>query len=90
MKTTLRMIPLITLFSISACNHSDDNNEATSGVQTTALGQIAIQDNNAEAAEPDNNALQDSINALFGDANEEPIPVETGDTLIDVLNRSGS
>lgn len=82
---------------LTACGGDSDNtssnNNGDNGGGDTAQRLQDIAANDASDAPGAINApadLQQDITALFGDANSDPVAVETGDTLQDVMNRANN
>jgi len=77
----------ITLLMTACGGGSSNNNAPAPGI---TLGSIAAQAANSDAvAITDNQTLVNDITAIFGNANGEPVEVEAGDTVQDVITRAG-
>lgn len=87
MKTILWLTMLSTL-ALVGCHSSGSN---TGGTTQTGLDKLANQAGDSDPGALDDAAgLLNEINTLFGNADDEPVEVESGDTLQDVINRAGS
>jgi len=75
---------------MTACGGGGSSNNNNAPAPGITLGSIAAQAANSDAvAITDNQTLVNDITAIFGDANSEPVEVEAGDTVQDVITRAG-
>lgn len=88
MKLKILIICISTILGMVGCNNG--SNYVAPVVKTT-LEKLSGQAANSEAG-PINDAvkLKSDITSLFGDADGEPILVEDGDSVQDVIDRTGS
>lgn len=80
---------LATTLVLTACGGGSSNNNLPVAPAAESISQIGAQGANGEPIEPNNGALAANINAIFGGPNGEPIAVEDGDTVQDVITRAG-
>lgn len=74
-----------TALLLSACSDSDDNTSNAGG----ALQQFS--NNTGESKEiMDPDGLKQDLNSLFGVANSEPVAVNSGDSVQDVINNANA
>lgn len=77
---------------LAGCHLDDNGNGRTTGgndgVGANAFAATADQPADSEPRDPDA-ALQSAIDALFGGADTDPVAVQDGDTLDDVIGRAG-
>jgi hypothetical protein len=75
---------------LSACNNDNGGGGGTPPpTSSNQLQSIASNNGTAEAAAiTDQASLQQDIISLFGNADGEPVPVNSGDSLQDVINRA--
>jgi len=88
MNNKLLLITFSSLFLLAGCGgggkHKVTDNET--GIETLANAPAA-----SDAGALDDVAqLRSDLSAIFGDADGEPIPVEDGDTVQDVIDRGRS
>ena len=87
------MIIALSVITLAACNSSSNNNDNDgddTGASKNQLKVFAAQNANDEPKTVENAAnLKNDINALFNGADGEPIGVEAGDSVQDVINRAG-
>jgi len=75
----------LSVVSLAGCHSS---NTTTSPTQNP-LTAFSAQTNDSQPKAIDNAiSLQNDINALFGNANGDPVEVEPGDTIADVIHRA--
>ena len=89
MKIKLITIGLVSLIVLSGC-FNGSSNSGDNGVSSEKAGVQAYSSKggNDEAVAIDDAAmLRSDISALFGNADAEPVAVEDGDTVQDVLDR---
>lgn len=74
---------------LSACDNNNGGGGGTPPTSSNQLQSIASNNGTAEsAAITDQASLQQDIISLFGNADAEPVPVNSGDSLQDVINRA--
>ncbi|MEE9352257.1 MAG: hypothetical protein V3U78_08350 [Thiotrichaceae bacterium] len=79
----------LSIISLAGCHSSNNNGGSDPGAQLKALASQAAD--NEPSALGDATTLKNDINALFNGADTDPIEVNEGDSLQDVISRaSGS
>lgn len=86
MKIKLITIGIVSLIGMSGCFNGSSNN-GVSGEKAGILAYSSKDANDEPVAIDDAAMLRTDISNVFGDAYGEPIPVEDGDTVQDVLDR---
>ncbi len=88
MKIKLITIGVVSVLGLSGCfNGSSSNNNGVTGVKAGVQAYSSKTGNDESVAIDDAAMLRSDISGLFGNADAEPVAVETGDTVQDVIDR---
>jgi hypothetical protein len=78
----------ISILGMAGCFNGSDY---VAPVAKTSLEKLSGQATNSEAGTINGSAkLKSDISSLFGNADDDPVPVNDGDSVQDVINRTGS
>jgi len=86
MKIKLITIGIISLLGLNACNHGSSSNN-DNPVQTNVESFTDQNSNDQSLVIADGGLLKSDLNALFGNADDEPKAVEDSDSVQDVIDR---
>ena len=86
MKIKLISISIVSLIGLSGCFNGSSNNYV-SGEKAGVIAYSSKGGNDAAVAIDDAAMLRTDISKLFGNADADPVAVEDGDTVQDVLDR---
>lgn len=81
-------VTTLSLVLTGCFNSSSSNNNVSPSSQSKALATQSPDSKPGRIDDPV--ALRDDINATFGNPDDEPVDIETGETLGDLFDRVGS
>lgn len=86
MKNVIYLTSVLFALSLTACHSS--NNNGTTSPSVSAVGSIAGKSQDSDPTDiGDPSAIQQDLSARFGGADGEPIDLQNGESLSDVLSR---
>lgn len=86
MKHILWLAPIMLAISVTGCNNSSNNNSSVA--VGTATNTFASKNADTDPLViGDASALQQDLNAVFGNADSEPVDIQPGESLTDLLGR---
>ncbi|CAA6823413.1 MAG: Unknown protein [uncultured Thiotrichaceae bacterium] len=88
MKHVLWLASVMLAISVTGCNNSSNNNHSSVAVVGAATNAVATKNADADPLVIDDaSALQQDLNAVFGNADSEPVDIQPGESLTDLLGR---
>lgn len=87
MKHVLWLAPIMLAMSVTGCNSSSNNHHVPVAVGATANTFATKNADSDPVVIGDAAALQQDLNAVFGNADAEPVDIQTGESLVDLLGR---